>query len=404
LMVITATIAALCLALPLAILGSECWLALLPLRKNRISEASATAPLRLAVVIPAHNEEDCIGATVECVRQQIGQQDRVVVIADNCSDATAERARAAGAAVWERTDETHRGKGYTLNFAVDRLREAPPDIVVCIDADCTPEAGCIPTIARLAHQTRRPVQAAYLMHAPANAGGLAATSALAVFVKNVVRPRGLQRLGLPCLLNGSGMAFPWPVLASIPFPDEHIVEDARFSTDLAIAGFAPLPCMEVQIGSMLPAQHAGFVTQRTRWEHGHLVTILYEAPRLLAALVKRLSLRVLMILLELSVPPLTLLVVATIICLIALGSISYLLGTWLPILTYASVALIAATGLLAVWLQRGREILPPRLALQIPRYALVKVPMYLRFVTHRQRAWVRTERDHTSPGDSPVTP
>jgi cellulose synthase/poly-beta-1,6-N-acetylglucosamine synthase-like glycosyltransferase len=403
-MVITATILAVGLALPLAILGCECWLALLPLRKNRMSEASATGPLCLAVVIPAYNEEASIGETVECVRQQIGQLDRVIVIADNCSDATAERARAAGATVWERTDQTHCGKGYTLNFALDRLREAPPEIVVCIDADCTPGAGCIQTIARLAHRSGRPVQAAYVMHAPAGSGGLAATSALAVFVKNVVRPRGLQRLGLPCLLNGSGMAFPWAVLSNTHFPDEHIAEDTRVSTDLAIAGYAPLPCMEVQIGSMLPAHRTGFVSQRTRWEHGHLVTILSEAPRLLAALVKRPALPLLAILLELSVPPLTLLAIATVISFIALGSVSYWLESWIPILAYANVALVAVTGLFAVWLFRGREILPAYMALQIPRYALAKFPLYLRFITHRQRAWVRTERDHTSAGDSTATP
>jgi hypothetical protein len=159
--------------------------------------------------------------------------------------------------------------------------------------------------------------------------------------------------------------------------------------------------MEVQIAAMLPTQRSGFISQRTRWEHGHLVTILFEVPRLLAALLKRPSLRLLAILLELSVPPLTLLVVATTISTIALAGLSYWLGSWVPILSYAGAAALAAAGLFVVWLRHGRGILPPRMALQIPRYALVKAPMYLRFVTHRQRAWVRTEREHSTGEDQP---
>ena len=194
------------------------------------------------------------------------------------------------------------------------------------------------------------------------------------------------------MLTGSGMAFPWKALAAIRFPDEHIAEDARITTELANAGFAPLPCMEVHVTSELPAQRAGFMSQRTRWEHGHLSMILFEAPRLLMAFVRRPSLQVLSILLELSVPPLSLMVAITTITALVLAGVSYAVGSWSPLLSYLAIAAAAAAGLIAVWLRDGREILSPRRVLQIPRYALAKAPMYLRFVTARQRAWIRTER------------
>ena len=316
----------------------------------------------------------------------------VFVIADNCDDATAERARAAGASAWPRVDPDRRGKGYALNFAVDRLAASRPDVAVFIDADCLAGPDCIATIARLAHHYQRPIQAAYTMHAPESGGAISHISAFAVHVKNVVRPRGLQRLGLPCMLTGSGMAFPWKVLAAVRFPDEHIAEDARITTELASAGFAPMPCMEVQVSSELPAQRAGFMSQRTRWEHGHLSMILFEAPRLLLSLVRRPSLRVLSILLELSVPPLSLMVAISTIAALALAVVSYVVGSWWPLLSYLAIAAAAAGGIIAVWLRDGREILSPRRVLQIPRYALAKAPLYLRFVTARQRAWIRTER------------
>ncbi len=391
-MLIAATIIAVCFGLPLAFLGAECWLALLPLRRNKLSGPAAATDPEFLVLVPAHDEEGSIGRTTEYIRRQVGSAIDIIVIADNCSDRTADRARAAGAIVWERSDDKHRGKGYTLNFAMDRLRGKLPEVIVFIDADCEPEPGCIQTIARLAHDSQRPVQSAYVMHAPPGSGALSATSALAVYVKNIVRPRGLQRLGLPCLLNGSGMAIPRRILEAVRFPDGHIAEDTRVSTDLAMAGFAPLPCMEATISTLLPELHSGFVSQRTRWEHGHLITILYSAPRLAWAFVKRPSLNLLALLFELSVPPLTLLVGFTAATILGLAAVSYGLESWTPLLAYLAMLAPAVTGLLTVWLVRGRRILSPRMALQIPRYAFVKAPFYLRFLTNRQRTWVRTAR------------
>ena len=260
--------------MPLGALAVECWLSLLPLRRNSVPLMSA--PPRIAVVVPAYNEEDRVATAIRCIQNQVGADVPVIVIADNCDDATAERARAAGAIVWPRVDPDRRGKGYALNFAVERLTASPPDVVVFIDADCLPEPNCIATLTQLAHHHQRPVQAAYAMHAPESGGTLSHISAFAVHVKNVVRPRGLQRLGLPCMLNGSGMAFPWKVLETVRFPDGHIAEDTRITTDLANAGFAPMPCMEVQVSSELPTQRTGFMSQRTRWEHGHLSMIFFE--------------------------------------------------------------------------------------------------------------------------------
>src|SRR3954451_6224269 len=215
---------------------------------------------------------------------------------------------AAGDVAWQRNDPDRRGKGYALNFAWQHLADSPPDVVVCIDADCEPGLDCISTIAQLAYERRRPVQAAYTMYAPSAISGLAHVSALAVYVKNVVRPRGLQWLRLPCLLTGSGMAFPWEALSTVRHPDANIVEDMRACTDFAIAGFAPLPCMEVGVTSPLPTKRSGFMSQRTRWEHGHMRTMLTEVPRLLARFLVTGDVALLALALELAVPPLSLMV------------------------------------------------------------------------------------------------
>ena len=79
--------------------------------------------------------------------------DRVLVVADNCDDHTAELARRAGAEVFVRIDPDHRGKGYAMQFGLQALRANPPDVIVVIDADCLTETDAIDTLARvrLAH-------------------------------------------------------------------------------------------------------------------------------------------------------------------------------------------------------------------------------------------------------------
>lgn len=394
------------LSVPLLVLGSECLLAVLPVRRQRASGGGARP--RLAVIVPAHDEEGAVHKTVRSVSQQLQAGDRLIVVADNCTDRTAEQARRAGATVWERRDDAHRGKGYAIRFALERLREDPPEVVVNIDADSIPAPGCIDRVARLAARYGRPVQAAYLMSsqpgAERGATSLSAVSAFAVLTKNYVRPRGLQRLGLPCLLAGSGMAFPWQVLEKVPHPSDHIVEDIRFTTDLAMAGRSPLPCVETAVYSSLPSQAAAFLSQRTRWEHGHLSTIGSEAPRLALSLLRSPRLQTLAILLELAVPPLGFLVLVSVAASAVFAAASWAAGIWLPAMILLGAALWAVLGLAAAWLRFGRQTLPAAELLAIPRYLAAKLPLYGRFFTSRQRDWVRTEREPPCVPGSVATP
>src|SRR5207249_394703 len=93
-------------------------------------------------------------------------------------------------------------------------------------------------------------------------------SAFAVLVKNVVRPSGLHRMGLPSPLLGSGMAFPWSVLERVSLASGALVQDMPLGLDLLLAGHAPLFCAEARIWSRLPKGRAAARSQRMRWEHG----------------------------------------------------------------------------------------------------------------------------------------
>lgn len=104
---------------------------------RRSAAGDANAVPRLLFLIPAHNEDQTIGACLASLRQlEYPEAARaIVVVADNCDDATAARARAAGAECLERIDPERRGKPHALAWALARQPLAEFDCVTIVDAD-----------------------------------------------------------------------------------------------------------------------------------------------------------------------------------------------------------------------------------------------------------------------------
>ncbi|GEA85122.1 MULTISPECIES: glycosyltransferase family 2 protein [Cellulomonas] len=104
--------------------------------ETRTSERTRTSvpPDRLVVLVPAHDEADAIGGTLAALAEQTGAPQRVVVIADNCTDDTADVARRHGAEVVETVANTARKAG-ALDQALVRLRTSPAQYVLVVDAD-----------------------------------------------------------------------------------------------------------------------------------------------------------------------------------------------------------------------------------------------------------------------------
>jgi N-acetylglucosaminyldiphosphoundecaprenol N-acetyl-beta-D-mannosaminyltransferase len=198
---------------------------------------------------------------------------------------------------------------------------------------------------------------------------------------------------MPCLLTGTGMAFPWPLIRNAPLASGNIVEDMQLGLDLTLAGVPPLLCPDAQVTGRLPQQHAAAASQRTRWEHGHMQTIKTQIPRLLLHALTRLRPSALAIALELAVPPLSLLTVVW-----AAASFSAMvIAPWLdwraPLLLVAIGWFCFVSALFLAWLRFGRDLLPFSVILRIPAYVACKLPLYKAFFGHRQTAWIRTARD-----------
>ena len=351
---------------------------------------------RLAVLVPAHNEAVGIAATLIDVISQLNAGDRLLVVADNCSDATADVARRCGAEVIEREHDTSRGKGHALDFGLRHLAAEPPEVLIVVDADCSLDVGALQRLAAACARSQRPVQGRYLMHAPVNAPLRLRVAAFAWRVKNWVRPLGASRFGMPCPLMGTGMAFPWVLISGASLATAHLVEDMKLGLELALAGSPPLFVPDARVNSVFPLAREAAQAQRARWEHGHLSMLLSEGPSLLArALVTR-DLRLAAMALDLMVPPVTLLLGAVLLTVV-IGAALLPVASALPAWIASACLTLMLAALVRAWWLVGRDLLSVSDLLRAPAHALLKFPLYLKFITNRQKDWVRTERHDDKP-------
>ena len=382
------------LIIPSTVLFIECSAALFEHRsttKDRIIPRPT-----VAVLIPAHNEASGISATLKTLMPQLTKSDRVVVIADNCNDETAAVARRFGVTVLERLDPYRKGKGYALDYGMQFLQAEPSEVVIVIDADCIVHKGTIEQIARQAAASGQPVQATYIMEQPANPTTKDVLSALAVMVKNIVRPTGLKQLGLPSLLAGSGMAFPWSAISKVSLANSKTVDDIQLTLDLTVAGYAPIYCQQAQVTGRLMEQEAA-LSQRARWEHGHLEIILTQVPLLLKASISEKRLDLLAIAFDLCVPPLSLLVMFWLTGATGALLATAMGGSWSPaIVLLAMEGLMIFISIFAAWARFCRGYISGLTFLAVPFYILWKIPLYLQYIVKPQTQWLWTERDRVA--------
>ncbi|ADQ84984.1 glycosyltransferase family 2 protein [Methylovorus sp. MP688] len=350
--------------------------------------------LSIAVLVPAHNEGENLLPTLHSLQQQLKPQDQLIVIADNCSDDTAQQAQAAGAHVLVRQNETLRGKGYALDHGVRYLEShTRPEVVIVVDADCLLKPRALEVLAQQAFETQKPVQALYRMYSPQGAGLKTRIAEFAWEVKNYARASGYLVLGLPCQLMGTGMAFPWALIQQANLASGHIVEDLKLGLELASAGKAPLFCPEAEVTSVFPLNNEGLKTQRTRWEHGHLGMIVKEAPAMIFRGLVTLNPGLLALSLDMAVPPLALLtLLVTAIASLSITVLIFSTGL-MPWVLGPVLFVLLGIGVFLAWLKYGRHILSLSNLAYAPLYALAKIPLYVKFLIKRQVNWVRSKRD-----------
>ena len=361
--------------------------AFLPPRRRRDAE-----PGSIAVVVPAHDEAASIGATLAGLKTELRPGDRLIVVADNCADATADIAASAGAETLVRTDFERRGKGFALQFAIDSLRTAPPSIIVVVDADCRVAPGSIVALARQSAASGRPAQMLNRMRAPEGAPPARRVAAFAWLVMNEIRMPGLDTLIDATRLTGTGMALPWAIASEVELASGEIVEDLALSLRLAGQGASATLCRQALVQSVFPMTEETAARQHARWEHGSLRLAARLAPSAMFEAVRTRNLRLGALALDVAVPP--------IVLFVAILATLFLLS--LPLLVFGRVAafvisggalLILIAAIAAAWARFGRSVLPAREFGALAAYAFGKARVYGASARRSSRQWTRTDRE-----------
>jgi cellulose synthase/poly-beta-1,6-N-acetylglucosamine synthase-like glycosyltransferase len=380
---------------PLIILNTffvvECLVGLT--RDRKAMAPSSPEAIRTVVVIPAHDEREVIEGTITSLREQLPPGHGVLVIADNCSDDTAEIARRYNVDVGERHDPERKGKGYALAFARDLLASNPPQIVIIVDADCRIDQASLRVLAGTAAASNRPVQSENLLMPDLGAEPMVQVSNFAFMVKNRIRQSGLFRLSGSVHLTGTGMAFPWAIYRDAPLATASIVEDLKLGIDLMRQDRGPLFAPGAQVWSSASSAR-GTLTQRTRWEGGYIGVSARVVLPLLREAIRLRRLPLLFLAMNLAVPPLTLLVFLNLLFFSACGGLTWFLaGDAWPVISHGLSIVLLAAVLLAIWLREGGEFLSAPAARRIPLYLWWKIPVYARMLRRSQRSWLRTGRE-----------
>jgi cellulose synthase/poly-beta-1,6-N-acetylglucosamine synthase-like glycosyltransferase len=345
------------------------------------------------VVVPAHDEEAVIGEALVSLKEALGEHMRILVVADNCEDSTARRARGAGVEVIERTDLNRRGKGYALAHAAEYLRSDPPSVLVVMDADCRIDAASLSALVGCASRSGRPSQAINLLRPDRKASALLQLSTFGFLLKNLVRQRGLQRLANRAHLTGTGMAIPYEIFRASDRVHSSIVEDLALGLELAEAGRAPMLVTGANVWSD-PSTEEGTLTQRRRWEGGFLATALRQAPREIRRGILGGEPGSILSGLDLMIPPLALFAIVNLAALAISAAFTFVLGLeWWPVLSLLGVLAIAFLAILLAWLREGREFISLVVLIRLPLYVIWKIPMYLGLARRGAPSeWLRTGR------------
>jgi len=355
----------------------------LPRRKTR---AVTSQPVggRLTVIVPAHDEELLISRCVTSLLESANDSARILVVAHNCSDATAEVAQAAGADVLVYSDPNAKGKGHALRYGLKAAIGAGADAVAIVDADSTVSANFIPMVRQALSEGADVLQCRYEMKSvtdKANSG----LASLAFRGFTFIRPMGRDRLGLSAGILGNGFAMSARTLSEVPYEAFSVVEDLEYHLHLLLARKRVRFIEYAVVSAELPVLRTAEVSQRSRWEGGRIRVARMWAWTLLKQIARgRLSL--IEPLLDLAGLPLAFGVSALIAtCLIPVHAIQ--------IYGMVSLAIVLLHVLLAAW--AGPHFFKSlRLLAMAPLYILWKfclVPKLLR-ASQAEAAWIRTSR------------
>lgn len=239
---------------------------------------------KFMAIIPAHNESAVIKALLESLKKQDYPKELfdIYVIADNCTDNTAEIAREEGAIVYERFDEERKTKGYAMQWFLNKMVEQNVDYdAFCVfDADNIVMPDFITQMNKKLCQGEEVVQGYRDIKNPTDTW---ITAGYAIFYWTMNRFYHLARynLGLSPLINGTGFMVKMDLVRKEGWNTKTLTEDIEFSLKNIASGRRLGWALEAKVYDEQPLQFSQSWKQRSRWTVGHLQCVKYYTKDLL---------------------------------------------------------------------------------------------------------------------------
>ena len=228
---------------------------------------------KFMAIVPAHNEEAVIKNLVDSLVAQEYPKELydIYVIADNCTDRTAEIAKAAGAIVLKRFDEAHKTKGHALNwFLKQKIEEnADYDAFCVFDADNIVDKNFLKNMNKKLCQGEEVVQGYRDIKNPTDSW---ISAGYAIFYWMMHRFYHLARynLGLSPLLNGTGFMVKFDIIKPDGWQTVTLTEDIEFSLINIAQGRKLGWAVDAIVYDEQPTTFKQSWSQRSRWTVGHL--------------------------------------------------------------------------------------------------------------------------------------
>ena len=254
------------------------------LGKKKIPK-SAPQDHDFAVLICARDEENVIGDLIDCIAEQTYDQSKIHVflIADNCSDRTAEIAREHGAVVYERENKELVGKGYALQALLQNLKKDYAegfDGYFVFDADNLLKPDFIEQMNNTFSEGHD-IITCYRNSKNFSDTWVSATSTLFFLRENRFLNHSRYLLGTSCNVSGTGFFFSRKVAEEIKdWPFHMLTEDIEFTMSQVVQDKKIAFCDKAELYDEQPQKFSQSWKQRIRWSRGNLQAIRYYGGRL----------------------------------------------------------------------------------------------------------------------------
>lgn len=224
-----------------------------------------------ALIVAAHNEETVIEDIVVSLQKLDYPKELydIFVIADNCTDKTALKARNAGALVYERFNKTKRGKGYALEWMFDKIfkMEKKYDSVVIFDADNLASRNFLKEMNKKLCEGHKVVQG-YLDSKNPKDTWITGSYSIAFWSSNRMFQLSRYNLGLSSQLGGTGFCIDTEILKELGWGATCLTEDLEFSCKLVLNGERVVWAHDAVIYDEKPLKLSQSWWQRKRWMQG----------------------------------------------------------------------------------------------------------------------------------------